>query len=185
MGGRRSFQTSRPLKAPNNPPAVSASRRAPAATPAPGYERLKRAAIMPQSARFAAMERSMPRPRITSIWPSASMMRIAVSSSRPARLRGAAKAGNANVTARNSASVSTANARSRRAPSESRWGSADHASLAARSSVSPVACARVNSPRSRPRRITSTRSDMPRISGRSEEIMSTAPPARANSLVTA
>ncbi len=40
-----------------------------------------------------------------------------------------------------------------------------------------VASARANSPRSRPRRITSTRSDMPRISGSSEEIMITPPPA--------
>src|SRR5204863_1261403 len=60
-----------------------------------------------------------------------------------------------------------------------------HASLAARNRLSLVACARVKWPRSLPRRMTSTRSDMPMISGRSEEIMRTAPPARANSLVTA
>ena len=80
MGGRRSFHTSRPLNAPNNPPAISVSAST-GATPAPGKARLNSAASMPHSARFAAMDRSMPRTRITSIWPSASMMRIAVSSS--------------------------------------------------------------------------------------------------------
>ena len=83
MGGSRSFQTSRPLQAPNKPPAISDSAST-GATPMPGQARLNNAAIMPHNARFAAMDRSMPRTMMTSIWPSASMMRIAVSSSRPA-----------------------------------------------------------------------------------------------------
>ena len=59
----------------------------------PGQARLNNAAIIPHSARFAAIDRSMPRPRMTSIWPSASMMRIAVSSSRPATIARRRKAG--------------------------------------------------------------------------------------------
>src|SRR5688572_14697336 len=64
-------------------------------------------------------------------------------------------------------------------------GGQHQASLAARSRFSLVASARVNSPRNRPRRMTSTRSDMPRISGNSEEIRITPWPAQAYSLVTA
>ena len=117
MGGSRSFQTSRPLIAPSIPPASSVNSST-GATPASGNARLKSAASMPQSARFAATERSMPRTRMTSICPSASMMRIEVSSSTPARLRGVAKPGKATVTAASNASVSSTSFRSRRATSD-------------------------------------------------------------------
>ena len=185
MGGSRSFQTSRPLNAPSIPPASSVNSST-GTTPASGKARLKSAASMPHSARFAATDRSMPRTRMTSICPSASMMRIAVSSSSPARLRGAAKPGNATVTAASNASVSSANSRSRRATSDQLRSAPDIMRRSRR--AAGFRCwpaARVNSPRSRPRRMTSTRSDMPRISGSSEEIRITPLPARANSLVTA
>ena len=113
MGGSRSFHTRMPLNAPSNPPATSVISSA-GSTPASGQARLNSAASMPHSARFAAIDRSMPRTRITSICASASMMSSAVSSSSPATLRGVAKAGKATVTATNNTSVSAPKARSRR-----------------------------------------------------------------------
>ena len=59
-----------------------------------------------------------PRTRMTSICPRASMMRMAVSSSTPARLRGAANPGNATTTATSNTSVSNASLKSRRAASD-------------------------------------------------------------------
>ncbi|MCY1251177.1 hypothetical protein D9M72_649100 [compost metagenome] len=45
----------------------------------PGNAAFSIAATMPESARFAAIDRSMQRVRITAIWPSARMIRIEVS----------------------------------------------------------------------------------------------------------
>ncbi|MCY1303054.1 hypothetical protein D9M70_527430 [compost metagenome] len=45
----------------------------------PGKAAFSIAATMPESARLAAIERSMQRVRIPAIWPSARMMRIEVS----------------------------------------------------------------------------------------------------------
>ena len=84
------------------------------------------------------------------------------------------------------ASVSSARRRSRRATSDQAVASARLMRRSPRAAAfSLVAAARVNSPRSRPRRMTSTRSDMAMISGSSEEIRITPLPAPANSLVTA
>jgi hypothetical protein len=121
IGGNESFHTSRPLKAPNKAPAPR-DNTSTGNTPASGRARLNSAASIPHSARLAAIERSIPRTRITSIWPSASMMRMAVSSSNPARFAGAAKPGNAAVTATNNPIANTPSVRSRRALSESRGG---------------------------------------------------------------
>ena len=114
MGGRRSFQTSSPLTAPSAAPHAVA-RSTSGHTPSSAASRLTLATIMPQSARFAATDRSIPRTMMTSICPSASITRMAPSSQSSARLRGVAKPGNAMLTPTASASVNAANTRVRRA----------------------------------------------------------------------
>lgn len=78
IGGMSSFQTSAPLIMPSKVPSATAARMI-SGIGRPGKAAFSIAATMPESARLAAIERSMQRVRITAIWPSARMIRIDVS----------------------------------------------------------------------------------------------------------
>jgi len=79
----------------------------------PGMAAFSIATTMPLSARLAAMERSMQRVRITAVWPSARMMRMAVSLKTWARLSGLMNPGKRAAISASSAAMAIASKASR------------------------------------------------------------------------
>ena len=92
MGGIPNAPISAPLIAPSPAP-ISAASASSSTAGASGNSTPNIATSIPDSARLAATDRSMPRVRITAICASASMNRNAVSLSIPTRLAGARNTG--------------------------------------------------------------------------------------------
>jgi hypothetical protein len=92
MEGMPTKATSAPLRKPSHAPTAVATRIV-AMTGSWGACSESRATTMPERARFAATDRSMPRVRITTIWARAIMARMAVSVSTPLRLPGVRNTG--------------------------------------------------------------------------------------------
>ena len=112
IDGMLSFQTSRPLTAPRIAPLIAAM-ASKIGTGMPGYAAFRSATIMPDKARVAAIDRSIERVRITTIWPKARITRIEVLLNISSKLEVAPKPGARNVTPKINTASARANQNSR------------------------------------------------------------------------